>query len=262
MNIRLLSDLHNEFSVFEIPKTDLDSSSTLVLAGDICVVEKPSSYRNFLADACDRFEDVIFVAGNHEFYGSCIQKVHDTFSNLPYSNFHYLNDSTFVKNEVAFIGATLWTDLKSNNPVVAWKVESTLNDYKKIRIGTNAEPYKYKLRAIHTYGINQKSKKYIFDSIEAYKKQGLKIVVVTHHGPSWNSVPDRYKADDVSYGYCNEYYYAIEENGPDVWVHGHTHDSFDYVIGKTRIICNPRGYSKTLDSQQNPSFNGTLSFKV
>jgi predicted phosphodiesterase len=262
MKIRLLSDLHNEFCIFNIPQTLEDSSSTLVLAGDICVIEKPSSYIPFLEETCSRFEDVILVAGNHEFYGSCIHKVHNTFNSLGFKNFHYLNDSSFVKNGVAFIGATLWTDLKNNCPLVSWKVENSLNDYRNIRIGTDSEPYKYKLRAIHTVGLNKKSKDYIFKTFREYKKQGLKTVVVTHHGPSWQSIADIYKTDDVSYGFCNEYDYLIEENGPDYWLHGHTHDSFDYTIGETRIICNPRGYSNSSNGSENPLFNGSLFFEL
>ncbi len=27
-----------------------------------------------------------------------------------------------------------------------------------------------------------------------------------------------------------------------LWTHGHTHEDFDYMIGTTRVFCNPRGY--------------------
>ena len=40
----------------------------------------------------------------------------------------------------------------------------------------------------------------------------------------------------------------IKNSEIDIWIHGHIHTSSDYQIGKTRIICNPKGYPDEPDS--------------
>jgi hypothetical protein len=264
MLIRLASDLHNEFSNFTIPKLEGDSETVLVLAGDICVREYKSSYESFFDDVTSRFKHVLFLCGNHVYYKSSILSTERTFRELEskYNNFHFLQKGIFEQDGVVFLGATLWTDLKNFDPIVSYKVENTLNDYKLIRHGTGAEPYKYKFRAMHSFTINQDHKKFIFDNIKKFKSEGKKIVVVTHHTPSWQSVPDRFKSDDISYGYSNQYDYDLLDFGPEYWLHGHTHDSFDYVIGNTRVICNPRGYSKETNGAQNPNFDPLLRLEL
>jgi Icc-related predicted phosphoesterase len=264
MLIRLLSDLHNEFSVFNIPRLEEDAATTLVLAGDICVAEKKSSYKDFIPDACNRFKHVVYICGNHEYYGSSIhtasRKIKEVTQQI--DNFHFLDNEVFEHDGVAFIGATLWTDLKGLDPMVEYQVANTINDYKTIRYGTVQAPYQSKLRPIHTFGFNKTSKEFIFDSVKKYKAEGKKTVVVSHHAPSWKSVPDIYKSGLISYAYANEYDSLIEGCGPDNWLHGHTHTSFNYKIGETEIWCNPRGYSESSDGSQNPFFNPRLRFEL
>ena len=48
----------------------------------------------------------------------------------------------------------------------------------------------------------------------------------------------------------------IEIKQPSLWLHGHTHESFDYNIKNTRVVCNPRGYINSPDL--NKSFNKDL----
>jgi hypothetical protein len=67
-------------------------------------------------------------------------------------------------------------------------------------------------------------------------------VVVTHHLPSFRSVPRRFRADVLSAAFASHLDSLVEASGTDLWIHGHTHDSCDYRIGKTRVLCNPRGY--------------------
>jgi len=73
---------------------------------------------------------------------------------------------------------------------------------------------------------------------------------VTHHAPSIQSIVDRYRADPVSAAFASNMDDFILEHKPLLWIHGHTHESFDYEIGKTRVVCNPRGYASTEENQQ------------
>jgi len=67
-------------------------------------------------------------------------------------------------------------------------------------------------------------------------------IVVTHHGPSQRSVLSRFKNDLLSAAHSSHLDDLVERSGAALWIHGHTHDSCDYVIGGTRVVCNPRGY--------------------
>ena len=67
-------------------------------------------------------------------------------------------------------------------------------------------------------------------------------VVVTHHAPHPNSVHPRFVGNDASPGFVSDLSDLIARHGPELWVHGHTHDGCDYVVGGTRVVCNPKGY--------------------
>lgn len=69
-----------------------------------------------------------------------------------------------------------------------------------------------------------------------------KTVVVTHHLPSALSVADNYANDIVTAAFASRLDDLISSTQPDLWVHGHTHHSCDYQIGRTRVVCNPKGY--------------------
>jgi Icc-related predicted phosphoesterase len=79
-----------------------------------------------------------------------------------------------------------------------------------------------------------------------------KSVVVTHSVPSIQSIPERFQDHPLVPAFASNMENLIQEFSPRLWIHGHTHDSFDYQIGKTRIICNPRGY---VPNAYNPDFD-------
>jgi Icc-related predicted phosphoesterase len=67
-------------------------------------------------------------------------------------------------------------------------------------------------------------------------------VVVTHHCPHPGSVARKFAGDPVTPAFCSDLSEVIEATRPALWIHGHTHTSFDYEAGATRIVCNPHGY--------------------
>jgi Icc-related predicted phosphoesterase len=145
----------------------------------------------------------------------------------------------------------MWTDLNQRNPGTLWHVLSRLNDFSQITVeGERLNPDLF-------WGLNKMAKVFLQNALDTFSEH--KRVVVTHHLPSRRSVPLRYQERPENWGYVCEMDEMILDNGPDIWIHGHTHDSMDYPIGNTRIICNPRGY---VDEGGNPKFNMNLEVEI
>ena len=246
MFLRLFSDLHLEFGPFEIPALDTDPDTILVLAGDIGVASKPTTYADFIIEAASRFRHVIYIMGNHEHYHGSIQrsitKVKRAIGDLP--NVSVINNETLVFDEcnTAFVCSTLWTDFAGGNPLAMMQVQQALNDYRLIRTGPPGQPYQRPITAQDTFVEHQIAVKYITEAVVEQKEAGRQVVVVTHHGPSHQSVHDDYRGDPINAGYVSPLDRLIEHLAPVYWCHGHVHQGMDYNIGDTNVIANPRGY--------------------
>ena len=267
MKFRLLSDLHLEFGGMDVPPLPEDASSVLVLAGDIGLADRIPTYSKFIKRMANQFQDVIWINGNHEFYHSSFlrapEKIRAHLDDLLVPNVHYGNNFTVVIDDVAFICATLWTDMDEGNPSAQWFLSGPqgLNDFKLIRNGPRNEPYKRRLKTLDCIVDHKESVRYIFDELKTHIDAGRKTVVVTHHGPSYLSIADQFKGDRYNGAYVTELGNEIVDvGGPNVWVHGHTHVSFDYMLGDvTRIVVNPRGY---VGHEINEDFDPKLEIEV
>lgn len=246
MKIRIMSDLHMEFEFYPIPKCDDDSDTILVIAGDIAVADKPYTYKQLLPDLSDRFHTVLYVFGNHEYYrGSLItarSKIQQVIDDEELHNVIIMENDIYRRGDVSFIGATLWTDYDNNNPMTMLHAEGIMNDYKVIRTGNAKAPYLMKARALDMYQMFLTSKEYIFSKIDEEKNAGQRVCVITHHGPSFQSIASVDAGDPSNGAYVSNLDNDILNSEPDVWIHGHTHFHHDYYIGDTRVICNPKGY--------------------
>jgi hypothetical protein len=83
-------------------------------------------------------------------------------------------------------------------------------------------------------------------------------VVVTHHAPHPGSLAGCFERSGLSPAFVNDLPAACFQ-GVDLWVHGHTHDSFDYRVdrpggGTCRVVCNPRGYVRWDGTLENRAF--------
>lgn len=268
MFIRPLSDVHNEFSTFNVPATDVDSMATLVLAGDIGVAKRPNTLHPFLEDVSKRFANVLYIPGNHEYYndGSLLRteaKLADICAKYP--NVHYMNRQTRKIDDVLYIGATLWTDFKKGDPIVMLQAGEELNDYEHIRTGTHAEPYRRTIRPIDIIGIHLDHRSFIETELKKAKLAGeKKVVVFTHHGPSFMSRPKEMRPTNTDWAYYNDC--GLEDMmldyGVSVWIHGHSHYPVDYLIGDTRVVSNPRGYAYHGDKTERSDFSGSLVIEL
>jgi DNA repair exonuclease SbcCD nuclease subunit len=189
-----------------------------------------------------QFPHVVVIAGNHEFYHgnwkASIQYLRDEYSKFP--NIYFLEQELKVIDDVTFIGATLWTDCNKGDPLTLHALGDMMNDFRIIR---NDELGFTKLRPAHTAHRHQRTISYL-KTVLADRKDN-KVVVVGHHAPSFNSVHERYRNDQLmNGGYASDLSELILDH-PQIklWTHGHMHDPFDYMVGTTRVVCNPRGYA-------------------
>lgn len=223
MRITYFSDLHFEFG----DTNQTPSGEVLVLAGDFTIKARNLDWLNNLD-----FEHVIYVLGNHEFYRGSIEKIYSETFKLLAPHVHMLNDSSVNINGVDFHGATLWTDYNKSNPIDMMTAENVMNDHKLIRFENGERRF------------NAGSALYLHNESIKFLKKSVKPgdIIVTHHAPSYQSVHAMYANSSFNYAFVSDLEDLITQLKPKLWFHGHVHTSFDYTIGDTNILCNPRGY--------------------
>lgn len=228
---QIMSDLHQEFygSKKIIRDEDIDKEAFLLLAGDITAGPVNIDYLLNYKGAR--------VLGNHEFYRrhwfDCITE-HRMISEG--KSMQLLEDNTIVHEGVRIIGASLWTDFLAPMPD---KEELEWQGFSCRQMMADSTAIKlFSIRGAEERHI--KSLGYI-KTMLGQKHEGPTIVM-THHAPSFRSSHPKYDNSAIKGGFCSALDYVIEQYQPELWVHGHCHENFDYYIGKTRVICNPRGY--------------------
>lgn len=250
MKFRYMSDLHLEFyspdhEVLSIPSHEDDHESTLILAGDIGVISKARTIKPFLLSVSKQFAHVVIVPGNHEYYNGCISNgvimLRDFVKDV--SNIHVLDDNSVVIDDVKVIGATMWTDFNKNDPIIKTMALTFMEDYNLIKYIDDKGKWS-RITPDLIYKRHVDSVDYIVR--ELTNEQG-KVVVVTHHMPSFLSVHTKYAGQKSNFFFASELYELICTFKPKVWVHGHTHDSMDYMIEETKVLCNPKGYPLSYD---------------
>jgi predicted phosphodiesterase len=246
MKLHILSDLHIEFEMFHPPKT---GSDVVILAGDIHIGKKGIDWAKV------NFPDrpVIYVLGNHEYYGRAFPKhINDLKQLAEGTNIHILENDRLFADGVTFLGCTLWTDFKlfGEPKIAGYQATHTMTDYRRIRVS----PQYRKLRSLDTAVIHAKSLRWLCEEVEKLKDNEGKAVIITHHAPSQHSVPECYRDDILSAAYASHLDGFVEESRATLWVHGHIHAQQDYTVGSTRVICNPRGYPDERNESFIPNF--------
>lgn len=261
MLMRFFSDLHLEFGEWVPPALDTDKETVLVLAGDIAIASKSSTYQKFIETVTQQFRHVIYIMGNHEHYHGSVQrsiaKIKRTVGEI--SNLSIVENEVVTIDNVSFACCTLWTDFMGGNPLAMVQAQSRMNDYRQIRTEQNGDPYGRKLTPSDTLAWHNSSIVFLVDAIEEAKRFGRKVVVVTHHAPSHESIPERFRGDPLNYAYVSSLESMIEHMKPDMWIHGHLHDTQDYHIGKTNVLANPRGYH---GHEVNPEFDPVWTIEL
>lgn len=242
---------------------------------------RSTMWHTFFDECCANFPHVIYVAGNHEHYHGDFKYTLDNLKNKlgRLTNLHILDKEVFRytakdQKDFVFVGSTLWTDMNKEDPLTLHAMKDYMNDFRCVR---NSNRQVYRNVPIYEYdangrlalneagnaiqiGMKKKEEPSRFspeDAVEENKKslEFIKfvvseaapwetVVVVGHHTPSHLSCHPRYKDDTImNGGYHNNYEeYIMDHPQIGLWTHGHTHERYDYLLGKTRIVCNPRGY--------------------
>lgn len=249
MKLQILSDIHLEFSNFVPPETDAD---VIVMAGDI---GKSSNGVDWARQTWPD-KEIVMVAGNHEHYGFDRLKTLDRLrKEASLMKMNFLENDEFILNNVRFLGATLWTDFKLFGYDQEWFAvqagQRGLNDFRLIT--ENGKPFTAK----RSQELHEESVKWL--KLKLSEPFNGKTVVVTHHVPSMLSVADRFKRDLLSASFASN----LDDlfGRCDIWIHGHTHDCFDYVSEGTRVVCNPRGYITSRGAEYS-KFNERLVIEI
>jgi len=278
MKIKLVSDLHLEFSDINIVNDQ--NYDVLILGGDIMIAqdlhdhmelpsynmygalpdlgrkqERVQRFRDFFKRCSFQFPHVIYVMGNHEFYHGKFYAAIDYMREecAKYPNIYMLEQDMKVIDDVVFVGGTLWTDMNKGDPLTMHAIEGMMNDFRIIR---NDKREFARMSARDVANRHARTLSYFRHVLSENKDK--KCVIVGHHCPSKLSTHENYKDEYLmNGGYSSDLSEFIMDH-PQVklWTHGHTHHPFDYMIGETRIVCNPRGYESdgySEDSGWNPN---------
>lgn len=258
MKISYVSDLHLEFSDLELP-----GGEVLILAGDICEVKnvrpnsydpngimfnfenrhrRPDRYIRFFLEECAKYQQVFYVMGNHEHYHGRFDRTAGLIQEFLPANVRLLENDCVDYRGVMFMGATLWTDLNRGNPISENMIRQYMNDYSAITNHYQDQDRYFKLIPTETLKVHRRTVEYFRQTLAANRDRTF--VVITHHGPSFQSVGPEFKDDfHINGAYASDLdQFILNHSNIRYWIHGHMHHSNDYQIGSTRVLTNPRGY--------------------
>jgi Icc-related predicted phosphoesterase len=254
MRIQVFSDLHTDVAAVK-PITVGDSVDAVVVAGDTCQGAQESFVQ--IRQIVPMDIPVVATLGNHEFYRRCApDEVALARATAPAYGIHLLENDTAVIEGIRFAGCTLWTDYRlfgsGNVPFAMRAAAQGLNDHR--RITWSKQPWAG-FRPAEALLLHSRSRKFLQTVLQA--EHAGPTVVITHHAPHPRSLHPRYEKDLLSAAYVSDLEDLIVAAAPALWVHGHVHTSFDYAVGRTRVLCNPHGYGG-----ENSDFNPGLVVEV
>ncbi|HOL37913.1 MAG: metallophosphoesterase [Proteobacteria bacterium] len=236
MKLNILSDLHLGFGAMEHPINDAD---VVVLAGDV------SRPREAVAFALRFDKPVLLLPGNHEFYGGSLDGVVDQLRRLCRgTQVHLLDETELVLGGVRFLGATLWSDFELFDDAerrAASKAEAVrlVRDFSRIRVQEGSDEI---FTPDHSAALFRRHAAWLEERL-AQRHDGP-TVVVTHHAPSRRSIHPRFADSLLNACFVSDAERLMRPGSAVLWIHGHTHDSFDYRVNGMRVVCNARGYAR------------------
>jgi predicted phosphodiesterase len=257
MRIQLASDLHLELLrrwPRECLVTPAPGADVLVLAGDI--------HRG--TEAIERFAGwpvpVLYLAGNHEFYRHDWDTLRaESRKAAQGTAVRFLDNDVVTLGGVRFLGCTLWTDYAQPGigvPEAMAIAERFLLDHQRILTASGL------FRAQQALGDHQRSRDWLARELSV--DRAMPTVVLTHHAPHAGSIHPRFAGSPINGGFISDLTELVEQ--ADLWLHGHVHDSFDYRVGRCRVVSNPRGYARNRNDAasiadlvfENPDFQQQL----
>lgn len=237
MKLQFASDLHLEFllrhdsrETFVRPAPGAD---LLILAGDISTGDHAA--RLFERWPCP----VLLVAGNHELYGTEHLSGMARQALAASGQFQFLECGERRFGSVRVLGTSLWTDYRLDEPARPQSEAMTtagarLNDHRLIHHGSR------RFEPRDALELHLASRRWLEGKL-AEPWHG-RTVVVTHHAPHRGSIHADFADSPINPAFASHLPELVEQ--ADLWVHGHVHNSFDYRVGRCRVVCNPAGYCR------------------
>jgi Icc-related predicted phosphoesterase len=241
MKIQYASDLHLEFKenlrfVMDHPLEKV--ADVLVLAGDIIPFTQQKLADKFFDDVSEKFEQVYWVPGNHEYYRSNLNSIDVTINKKIRHNVSLINNQCVVWDEVQLVFTTLWGKI---SPANEFTIQNSLNDFELIQINNN------QLLAIDFNAMHDQALKFLNSALHPFHPRNTEnkapTLVVTHHVPTLMNYPSIYKGSALNEAFAVELFDLIMEYQPAAWIYGHHHFPVpSFQIGKTRMLNNQLGY--------------------
>ncbi len=252
MKVQLASDIHTEFHgrdqgrklLSRIANNTSDQVDAILIPGDLST---PKGLRYAFSILCDKYKNVIFTQGNHEYYGSNKKSTEDLLQECSdkYSNLHWLDRSSVEIEGQRFVGTTLWFPPN----VTALALRNYLNDFRVIQ----SDRTQFDRLPHWILEEFDKNKEFLLNEV----KEGD--VVLTHHIPCPEGIHPNWVGQESNCYFMGDVSDVIAKVKAKVWVHGHTHNAMQYSIGSTDFYCNPCGYPHESEYK---NFNESLIINI
>jgi UDP-2,3-diacylglucosamine pyrophosphatase LpxH len=269
MKIQIVNDVHLEFQE-NYPPFLLRGGDRLFIAGDLLVADfcrkertdklarKPlKAFQKFIHEECAKYNQVYYIMGNHEHYYGIFDYTAETLREFLVGTNVTLLDKEWVKlaEGWSLFGGTLWTNYNNRDWFAMHAARDMMNDHTIIKKITPEDRVGRFLPADAADEFDATMKAFI-DGIYDMERIDDKKIVMTHHAPCGQSVHPRFRGEEMNHAYFSELSGEMLDNETiKYWIHGHTHDTFDYRVGECRVLCNPRGYvGVELNKDFNPEF--------
>ena len=249
MSFDLISDLHLTFRNEKILSGLVPKSDVLALLGDVCEIKNYFRFKKFFEFISSSWDYVLYVPGNHEFYGGEMeQSVDDMRSYLKqFRNIIVLDNDLVSIDNVRYIGSTLWSGMNRRNKITMESDKEQISDYHHIKRKKFGK--EVLITPEDTVDMFEKNVEFIDRMIKISPFETN--VILTHHAPSYRSVSPKFEGNIASAAYVSDLEYLLcDRTRVSVWAHGHTHSSSDYKIGACRVVANPLGYTNELYSDE------------
>lgn len=234
MKLNILSDLHLSQGTLAPPANDAD---VVILAGDVARPREAVAWASLLR------KPVLYVPGNHEFYGGSVDGTLAELRSLCNgTDVRLLDDDEVVLDGVRFVGSTLWTDFlllgAGQRERAMQEGQRFMRDFSRVRASEASDAPFTPAASAARFDVHRR-----FLAARLAEPFAGPTVVITHHAPSRQSIHPRFAHSLLNACFISDVEPLLDGTRVVLWVHGHTHDSFDYTVNGTRVVCNPRGYA-------------------